>query len=47
MSESDCKMNEKSVLLLSSKVVGSGCIVAMDLSELTDYSLFPGQVSLL
>lgn len=44
MSETDCKMNEKSVLLLSSKAVGSGSIVSTNLSELSEYSIFPGQV---
>ncbi|NWV78929.1 DPOA2 polymerase, partial [Dasyornis broadbenti] len=38
------KLNAKSVLLLGDREHSAGCQVPLDLSELPEYSLFPGQV---
>ena len=42
--DSDAKLNENSVLLESSRSIGSGARVALNLSTCPAFSLFPGQI---
>ena len=43
-SDSDARLNAKSVVLESSRQVGSGSRVTLDLNGVPEFSLFPGQV---
>lgn len=45
----DCngKLNAKSVLLEGSRESSAGKAIPLDLSELTEFSLFPGQVGVI
>lgn len=45
--DSDAKLNENSVLLESSRSIGSGVRVPLNLSSVPNYSLFPGQIVML
>ena len=40
----DGKLNAQSVVLEGSQDVSSGCQVPVDLSQLSQYALFPGQI---
>ncbi|KAI8825620.1 DNA polymerase alpha/epsilon subunit B-domain-containing protein [Fimicolochytrium jonesii] len=40
----NAKLNEQSVVLESSRGIGSGCRVKMNVSDVPEYSLFPGQI---
>ena len=42
--DSNGKMNSKSVLLEGSRDTSSGKTIPLDLSQLSSYSLFPGQI---
>lgn len=42
--DSDAKLNENSVLLESSRCIGSGLRIPLNLSSVPAYSLFPGQI---
>lgn len=42
--DSDAKLNENSVILESSRSIGSGARVQLNLSSTPNYSLFPGQI---
>lgn len=42
--DSEAKLNENSVLLESSRKIGSGARVPLNLSSCPNYSLFPGQI---
>ena len=45
--DSDAKLNENSVLLESSREIGSGIRIPLNLSTVPSYSLFPGQIVML
>lgn len=45
--DSDAKLNENSVLLESSREIGSGVRIPLNLSSVPSYSLFPGQIVML
>lgn len=41
----DGKLNSKSIMLESSRTLGMGKRIPLDISNVKDYSLFPGQVN--
>ena len=45
-SETDARMNEKSIILECSRQIGNGCRIPLDLSKIPSYALFPGQVGM-